>query len=284
MKPRFQCTECQTEIFWGDLNCSNCGKPIEWPAGSELEADAAPAGPLSCGNCGSENAPDAAFCSTCGAKLKGQPTRQKSKRSRQESRGTEKESETTPLFSWKMILGAVVVLAIIIVVAVQYSDHTTPPTTQAAAPTQSPAANMQLSSQILELESRVAANPNDLKSLISLANMCQDGRFFDKAITYYKQYLVKNPKDPDARTDLGICYYETNNLEEAQKEMLAVIKDNPKHVAANFNLGIVNLSARRLKEANDWFKKTIELSPNSEMGQKAKQILEQHSSPLIQNK
>ena len=62
------------------------------------------------------------------------------------------------------------------------------------------------------------------------------------------------------------------------------MKHDPKHVAAHFNLGIVSLQAGKVKEANEWFKKTIALAPNTEMGQKAKQILEQHSSSLIQNK
>ena len=123
-----------------------------------------------------------------------------------------------------------------------------------------------------------------MQMLLTLANACQDGRFFDKAIAHYKRYLEKNPKDANARVDLGVCYYESGNSDEAQNQMLTALKYDPKHVSAHFNLGIVNLSARRIQEANGWFKKTIALSPNSEMGQKAKQILEQHSSPLIQNK
>jgi Tfp pilus assembly protein PilF len=83
---------------------------------------------------------------------------------------------------------------------------------------------------------------------------------------------------------MGICYFETSNLEEARKEMEMALNHDPKHVAAHFNLGIVSLKGGKVKEANEWFKKTIALSPTSDMGQQAKQILEQHSSPLIQNK
>ena len=101
----------------------------------------------------------------------------------------------------------------------------------------------------------------------------------------YKRYLEKNAKDANARVDLGICYFENGDTEEAQKQMLVALKYDPKHLQAHFNLGIVNLKARRMQEANDWFKKTIALAPpNSEIGQQARQFLEQHSSPLIQNK
>jgi cytochrome c-type biogenesis protein CcmH/NrfG len=292
MKPRYLCTECQAEIFWGDLKCSNCGKPIEWPSGSETDEAPDTSGPQICGKCGSENTSDAIYCNSCGARLQGrgasgggkQQGKQSRRADRQEKGSKAKEAETTPLFSWKVIGGFLAFLVILFLVLQVFSKRDQPSTTQAVAPSQVPAANMQLSSQISDLESRVAADPNDLKSILALANMCQDGRFFDKAITNYKRYLAKMPKSADARVDLGICYYESGNLEEAQKEMLAALKDDPKHLAAHFNLGIVNLSARRLPEANEWFKKTIALSPNSDMGQRAKQILEQHSSPLIQNK
>jgi tetratricopeptide (TPR) repeat protein len=114
--------------------------------------------------------------------------------------------------------------------------------------------------------------------------MCQDGRFFDKAIAHYRKYLEKNPKDANARVDMGICFFETSNLDEARKEMEFALKYDPKHVPAHFNLGIVILRAGNVKEANEWFKKTIALAPKSDMGQQAKQILEQHSSPLLQTK
>jgi cytochrome c-type biogenesis protein CcmH/NrfG len=292
MKPRFLCTDCQAEILWGDLICSSCGKTIEWPSGSEMDEVSGSSGPQTCSKCGSENGSDASYCNSCGARLQGRGAsgggKQRGKQSRQaesQRKGSEaKEAESTPLFSWKVIVAFLVFLVLLFLVLQVFPNREQASPPQSVAPTQAPAANMQLSGQISDLENRVAADPNDLKSILALANMCQDGRFFDKAITNYKRYLAKMPKSADARVDLGICYYETNNLEQAQKEMLAALKDDPKHLAAHFNLGIVNLSARRLPEANEWFKKTVALSPNSDMGQKAKQILEQHSSPLIQNK
>ena len=62
MKPKMLCAECGREVNWGDRVCANCGKPVEWPAdmNAGVEEDV-PAGPQICGNCGSENAPDATY-------------------------------------------------------------------------------------------------------------------------------------------------------------------------------------------------------------------------------
>jgi len=291
MKPRILCPECGREIHWGNRNCSNCGSAVEWPTETDVtESAETPVMQRTCNRCGSGNFADASFCSSCGAKLQGAQKQQaqSSRKSAKQEKGRDskkRESDSSPLFSWKVIFGFLGLLLILVVAVELFSKREpTPVQDQAAAP-QMQAANIQLAGQISELEMQVAANPSDMQALLKLANMSHDGRFFDKAITYYRRYLDKNVKDANARVDLGICYFENGDNDEAQKQMLTALKYDPKHLQAHFNLGIVNLKARRIQEANDWFKRTIALAPpNSDIGQQAKQFLEQHSSPLIQNK
>ena len=291
MKPRILCGECGKEIRPGDQNCPNCGNAVEWATETEAsESIDTTSGTRTCNRCGTENVAEASFCSSCGAKLQGtkkqqvQSSRQPAKQ--EKGRGAKKrESDSSPLFSWKVIFGFLGLLLVLIIAIELFSKKEQATVQDQAAAPQMQAANIQLAGQISELEKQVAANPADMQAVLKLANMSHDGRFFDKAITYYKRYLEKNAKDANARVDLGICYFENGDTEEAQKQMLAALKYDPKHLQAHFNLGIVNLKARRMQEANDWFKKTIALAPpNSEIGQQAKQFLEQHSSPLIQNK
>ena len=295
MKPRFQCAECQNEIPWGVQVCPNCGKSVEWP---EHEAREKTGGGVSaglmCPTCGSENVADADFCGSCGTKLKvqekilsGKP--QSGQASLAPKRGKarfEKKNRESPgpMFSWKIIFGFLGILLILVVALEFFPSRDQQVTQPVSTSSQAPAANMQLINQINDLEKRVASDPNDTQSLLTLANVCQDGKFFDKAIVQYRKYLEKSPRDANARVDLGICYYETSSLTEARKEMEIALRYDSKHIAAHFNLGIVSLRSGNLKEANEWFKKTIALAPNSEMGKQAKQILEQHSSPLLQNK
>lgn len=295
MKPRFFCAECEVEIQWSDQFCVSCGKPVEWPADSLSRGPGESRGDgRVCNKCGSENAVDAGYCGSCGAALRpegrSERVRQVAELTRRPGRqeksrdSKKKENASGPLFSWKVILGFLGALLAVVVVLELSSTREQSNPQQITVASQMPTANLQVTSQIADLEKRVVASPNDMQSILALANKSHDGRFFDKAITYYKRFLDKNPRDANARVDLGICYYEIGNLDEAQKQMQTALKYDPKHIQGHFNLGIVNLQAQRLQEANEWFKKTIALAPGSDLGQQAKRILEQHSSPLIQNK
>jgi tetratricopeptide (TPR) repeat protein len=154
-------------------------------------------------------------------------------------------------------------------------------------------ANLQALPQIEDMERRVAANPNDHQLLLQLSNLLHDSRFYDKAIQRYSEYLKKNPRDVDARVDLGICYYETDRTAEAKQQMLKALEIDPKHLLGNFNLGIVHLriaqremsagnteqANKAVEEANAWFRKTAALDPNGAVGQRAQRLLSQHGQP-----
>ena len=147
--------------------------------------------------------------------------------------------------------------------------------------------------EIEELQGTVDANPNDAAALIRLANMLHDvgmhnQMFLNRAINTYSKYLKLKPADPNARVDIGICYFEmaredTNNaaswLLRAIQEMETAFKSNPDHQPAAFNLGIVNLNAGNMEESRQWFKKAMEINPSSDLGKKAKEMLDQHSFP-----
>jgi len=139
-------------------------------------------------------------------------------------------------------------------------------------------ANMEAMQHLNELEAQVSANPNDAAQRLHLANFAHDNRFYDKAIEHYHKYLEKNPKDPDALVDLGICYNDIGRFTEAQSFMMKALEISPKHLLAHFNLGIVNLKAGDIEQSNEWFKKTAALSPDSEVGKRAQSLLEQHGT------
>jgi tetratricopeptide (TPR) repeat protein len=145
------------------------------------------------------------------------------------------------------------------------------------------------------MERQVKANPGDLGKSLQLANFLSDNRFYDKAITYYQSYLQKKPKDTNARVDMGICYKEIGQYNNATREMKQALVNDPSHLFATFNLGIVALDEGKMsmdqgqmdraneliKESNDWFKKTVALSPTSEVGKRAQQLLSQHSNTQL---
>jgi tetratricopeptide (TPR) repeat protein len=130
--------------------------------------------------------------------------------------------------------------------------------------------------EISQLEEKIKANPEDMESILHLSHLLQDSGLYEKAITNYKKYLEKNPKNADARVDMAICYYNLNDYTSAINEMETAIKYQPSHQLAHLNLGIVNLAAQNIDASKSWFRKTFELDPNSEAGKRAQELLNSH--------
>jgi Flp pilus assembly protein TadD len=185
---------------------------------------------------------------------------------------------TYTALSSKSFLGAIAVIALA-VIAYAILVEKRPGVDVVQQQTSQPMnASMQIPTDIQELENSVAANPDDMSLTLQLANSLHDRLFYEKAIPYYKAYLVMNPKDANARVDLGICYKELGSFTEAENEMKTALHYVPNHLYAHFNLGIVCLSEGSLQESNTWFKKTVALDPSSEVGKRAQQLLSQHNS------
>jgi tetratricopeptide (TPR) repeat protein len=199
------------------------------------------------------------------------------------------------LGSWKPVAGVVVIVAAAVALETYSTkqnipaDATQPQSEQAQQPV---GANMAALQQIQDMEQQVKANPANLDVVLHLANVLNDNRFYDKAITYYKMYLDKRPKDTNARVDMGICYKEIGSYDDAVREMKKALEHEPKHLFATYNLGIVALDEGKMymdrgqmdkaneliRQSNDWFRKTVALAPTSEVGKRAQQLLTQHSN------
>lgn len=283
MKPKIFCSECETELQWGDKFCASCGKLVEWPQGPSVksaQSESPAKGVTACKMCGADNEVGTEFCHACGANLSAQsqqsPQRKKPKEQHRKA-GEKNIPGSTIASSWKTIVGFIVfVVAGVLILEYATGKKDLPQATQQSEP--AAGANMQAVSQIAEMEKQIAANPNDLQAMLRLANFLQDNRFYDKAIKYYGSYLEKNPKDTNARVDFGICYFDLGRLDEAQRQMELALKNDPKHQVAHLNLGVVNLRAGKINEANEWFKRAVELGPTTSAGQQAQQFLNQHSN------
>jgi len=130
--------------------------------------------------------------------------------------------------------------------------------------------------EIKLLEEKVKNNPSDLKSLLSLSHLLNDSGFYDKAIENYKKYLTKDSKNVDVIIDMGVCYYQLGDFDSAIKTMEKGVSINPKHQIGNFNLGIVNSAKGNNLKSQEYFGKAVKIDPNSDIGIKAKNLLDNH--------
>jgi tetratricopeptide (TPR) repeat protein len=244
---------------------------------------------VNCKLCGSENPAGSKYCSVCGAVLKGdEPKSRPREATRDEKKRDESRHHTHPeskpekqkarsgrgLSQGKIIaiFGGLLIIGIIIIGVTRNQTKTV-----ASGSTTQNTVSPTLVQDIEQLRKIVDADSTNSGAILRLANLLHDGKFMDQAIIYYKKYLALNEKDPDARVDLGICYYERGDKDDAIAEMKKAITYAPKHQLAYFNLGIVNLSSGNLEEATNWFKKCIEIAPGTETARRAQELISQHT-------
>ena len=115
-----------------------------------------------------------------------------------------------------------------------------------------------------------------MQLVLQLAHLKNDAGMPEQAIVLYRQYLEKNPKDTDARVDMGVCYYVLKNYPAAISEMKEALKYKPDHQIAHLNLGIVNFAAGNTAESKEWLQKAVDLNPNSDIGKRAQELLNSH--------
>ncbi|MDI6809672.1 MAG: tetratricopeptide repeat protein [Candidatus Eisenbacteria bacterium] len=95
------------------------------------------------------------------------------------------------------------------------------------------------------------------------------GRASD-AIEILQKVLIRNPKDPLARSNLGNTYYSEKRYSLAVSEFMRAIGDDPKCFQAYYNLGVAFADAGMYREARRMWEKVVLIAPDSPVAVTAK--------------
>jgi len=118
-----------------------------------------------------------------------------------------------------------------------------------------------------------AAQRHDEKSWINAAYRYFDAfqsssdsaerqKLVQSAIASYEKVLQLNPKNLDAKTDLGICYVEGSGEPMKGIMMLReVVTENPEHENAQYNLGVLSMKSGQYAKAAERFEKVLSIDP-----------------------
>lgn len=91
------------------------------------------------------------------------------------------------------------------------------------------------------LEKQSVSKPNDVSIWTQLGDLYFDSNQVDKAIVSYKKSLAIDGSNADVWTDLGVMYHRKGQPKEAIAAFDKAISIAPKHEAARFNKGIVQM-------------------------------------------
>ncbi|HEV2493596.1 MAG TPA: tetratricopeptide repeat protein [Terriglobia bacterium] len=130
------------------------------------------------------------------------------------------------------------------------------------------------------LEDQAAARPNDPSPPLELANYLYDQKQFEQAIPWYQKALALDPKNVNARTDLGTSYYSLGRTKEAAREYQKSLEVDPNHQPTLYNLALVSLEGTHdLAVARDALARLTRLNPSYPGLDKLKQTLSTGGKP-----
>jgi tetratricopeptide (TPR) repeat protein len=241
--------------------------------------------------CGQSNVPGTEFCRSCGARLAVRPPMAPGRGEKHGKQARKQYGTKAKNIGVWQIISAVAVLALLsYLVYMQIGGEKSATPASGAAQGMSPLAGIGLQSVDLKpLDEAVRNRPTDAGARLMLANALHDNRMLPRAVDAYEKYLTMRPKDPDARTDLGICYFQMAQADSINRESLLhkavdameeAFKGAPRpHQPSAFNLGVVYLHLSEIEESNRWFRKAVEINPESDLGKRAQNMITQHAVP-----
>jgi cytochrome c-type biogenesis protein CcmH/NrfG len=102
--------------------------------------------------------------------------------------------------------------------------------------------------RVKRLEDQLAADPKNFEALRELGNLRYDERRYAEAAGLYARALEINPGNVDVRSDRGGALLQSEQIDEAIRELQAVLRQNPTHPQALFILGVALMEGKNDRE------------------------------------
>jgi protein O-GlcNAc transferase len=114
-------------------------------------------------------------------------------------------------------------------------------------------------SQLIELEG------TDAEAFARRGEIAIKQKKFEEGLVDIRRAIDMSPDKPEYRVMLGKALQEAGNLDEAAKELDALVKEHPEHVGAHLAYGAVLRSQRKLDEAFELHTKAVALAGEDPM-------------------
>jgi tetratricopeptide (TPR) repeat protein len=107
--------------------------------------------------------------------------------------------------------------------------------------------------------------PDDYETIVHIANAYFESGKYELAEQWYTSALTKNPKDINARTDLGTTFMARTppNFDRAIQEYRRSLEINPEHEQTLHNLVIAYTKKGQAKEAQEMIARLEKVNPNN---------------------
>lgn len=118
--------------------------------------------------------------------------------------------------------------------------------------------------------------PDSYEAIVALGNANFDAGRYETAEKWYTAALVKNPKDINVRTDLGLAYLfrEPQDVDRAIKEFRRSLELDPRHEQTLQNMVVALVKKGNFSEAEIVLSKLSEVNPGNQSLTKLRADLE----------
>jgi TolA-binding protein len=123
--------------------------------------------------------------------------------------------------------------------------------------------SLQTSEIIKNYQQSAEQDPKNPEIPLRLANYLYDQKLYNLAIPWYQRTLSLDPKNINARTDLGTSYFYAGQSQDALREYQKALKISPDHQPTMFNMIVVNLEGlHNLRTAEKFWKELDRRNPS----------------------
>jgi tetratricopeptide (TPR) repeat protein len=149
------------------------------------------------------------------------------------------------------------------------------PATAAAPASEGTRAPILDEARVTALKSVAGREKSNAEPRVQLGNLYFDAERYDDAILWYTEAQALLPKDVNVSTDLGVCYYYTNQPDKALAQFDRSLKLDANHAKTLLNVGIVRAFGKQdLDGATQAWQKVLKVAPDSPEAQAAKRALD----------
>lgn len=130
--------------------------------------------------------------------------------------------------------------------------------------------------EVQAMEQEIASHPQEPGPPLKLANFLYDQGNFQEAIAWYEKALALDPRNVDASTDLGTCYFNVGRPNDALRQFQHSLSVQPGHQPTLFNMIVVNMEGKHdFKAARKAYDALYRLNPQYPKLSELKQRLDE---------
>jgi tetratricopeptide (TPR) repeat protein len=127
--------------------------------------------------------------------------------------------------------------------------------------------------EAMALQAELQKKPTHVPILFRLAQLARESGKPAEAIPHLRKILDLEPKNTEARLELGRDLYDTGNVTDALKETNQILIENPKNPDALYNMGAIYANSSQPDAARQYWRRAVASDPASDSGKRAAESL-----------